>query len=55
MAEEKKIYRLSSVTKAIEKLISQNASKPIWIKAEIVKLNYHKKSGHFFPDLVEKR
>lgn len=52
---EKKIYTLSKVTKAIEKVISKYAGNSIWVKAEIVKLNYYKQSGHCYPDLVEKK
>lgn len=52
---EKKIYTLSKVTQAIENVISKYASNYIWIKAEIVKLNYYAQSGHCYPDLVEKK
>lgn len=54
MTKQPKIYPLSSVTKAIENLIAKHANNFIWIKAEIVKLNYYKQSGHCYPDLVEK-
>jgi len=54
MAEQLKIYPLSSVTKALENLIVKHANNFIWIKAEIVKLNYYQQSGHCYPDLVEK-
>ncbi|NEW79421.1 MAG: exodeoxyribonuclease VII large subunit [Gelidibacter sp.] len=54
MSQEPKIYKLSSVTKAIENLIAKHANTYIWIKAEIVKLNYYKSSGHCYPDLIEK-
>ena len=51
---DKKIYPLSKVTKAIERLISEHAGNYFWVKAEIVKLNYYKQSGHCYPVLVEK-
>lgn len=51
----KKIYTLSKVTEAIENIISKYASRYIWIKAEIVKLNYYSQSGHCYPVLVEKK
>jgi len=51
---DRKIYTLSKVTKAISKVIDEYCNKPIWIKAEIVKLNYYIQSGHCYPDLVEK-
>ena len=52
---DKKIYALSKVTKSIQNLIAKNAGNYIWIKAEIVKLNYYSYSGHCYPDLVEKK
>ncbi len=52
---DKKIYPLSKVTKAIERLISEHAGNYFWVKAEIVKLNYYKQSGHCYPVLVEKK
>lgn len=52
---EKKVYNLSNVTKAIENVIKTHCNKTIWIKAEIVKLNYYSQSGHAYPDLVEKK
>ncbi len=54
MPDQPKIYPLSSITKAIENVINKHAAKFFWVKAEIVKLNYYKKSGHCYPDLVEK-
>jgi len=55
MENEKKIFTLSSVAIAIEKVINTHCNKTIWVKAEIVKLNYYKQSGHCYPDLVEKK
>lgn len=52
---DKKVYSLSSVTKAIENVINTHCNKTIWVKAEIVKLNYYNQSGHAYPDLVEKK
>lgn len=52
---EKKVYTLLSVTQAVEKVINTWCSRAIWIKAEIVRLNYYSQSGHAYPDLVEKR
>ncbi len=52
---DKKIYPLSKVTKAIERLISRHTGNYFWVKAEIVKLNYYKHSGHCYPVLVEKK
>lgn len=52
---DKKIFTLSSLTRSIEKVINSYCNKTVWVKAEIVKLNYYPKSGHCFPTLVEKR
>lgn len=52
---EKTVYTLSQLTRSIQNVIQQQCSKIVWIKAEIVKLNYYSKSGHCYPALVEKR
>lgn len=52
---EKTIYTLSQLTRSIQNVIQQQCSKIVWIKAEIVKLNYYSKSGHCYPALVEKK
>lgn len=52
---EKTIYSLSQLTRSVQNVIQQYSSKVVWIKAEIVKLNYYSKSGHCYPSLVEKR
>ena len=51
----KKVFPLSRLAAAIEKVINEHCNKIVWIKAEIVKLNYYPQTGHCFPDLVEKR
>ena len=51
----KTVYTLSQLTRSIQNVIQQHSSKVVWIKAEIVKLNYYSKSGHCYPALVEKR
>lgn len=51
----KRIFSLSKLTLAIENVINQYCSKVVWVKAEIVKLNYYSQTGHCYPDLVEKR
>ncbi|UJH92166.1 exodeoxyribonuclease VII large subunit [Antarcticibacterium sp. 1MA-6-2] len=52
---QKKVYTLSSLTQSIQNVINTQCSKVVWIKAEIVKLNYYPKSGHSYPTLVEKK
>lgn len=53
--QERKIFALSKLSKAIERVINTHCSSVVWVKAEIVKLNYYPHSGHAYPDLVEKR
>lgn len=52
---EKTVYSLSQLTRSIQNVINKHCSKVVWIKAEIVKLNYYSKSGHCYPALVEKK
>ena len=52
---EKKIFSLSQLTRSIQNVIQEHCDKVVWIKAEIVKLNYYSKTGHCYPALVEKR
>lgn len=53
--QEKKIYTLSNLTQSIQNVINSHCNKTVWIRAEIVKLNYYPKSGHCYPTLVEKK
>ncbi len=50
----KTYYSLLELTSSIESVIKKTYSKSYWVKAEIAKLNYYPKSGHCYPDLVEK-
>ena len=52
---EKKVYSLFNLTTSIQNVINTYCNKTIWIKAEIVRLNYYPKSGHCYPSLVEKK
>ena len=49
-----KYYSLSKLMESISAVIHRTYNQSYWIKAEMVKLNYYKKSGHCYPDLVEK-
>jgi exodeoxyribonuclease VII large subunit len=49
------VYSLSQLTRSIQKVVEEHCNKVVWIKAEIVKLNYYSKSGHCYPALVEKQ
>jgi exodeoxyribonuclease VII large subunit len=51
----KTVFSLLDVTLSIQKTISERYKTPVWIKAELNKLNYYKQSGHSFPELVEKQ
>ena len=48
-------YSLLELTQSIENIIGKSYNRTYWVKAEIAKLNYYPKSGHCYPDLVEKR
>src|SRR5690606_33165939 len=51
----KQIFPLSKLTAAIENVINTHCSRVVWVKAEIVRLNHYKHTGHCFPELVEKK
>jgi len=53
-SNQTKHYSLSQIMASISSVIDRTYSKPYWIKAEMIKLNYYKKSGHCYPDLAEK-
>lgn len=53
-SNQTKYYSLSQIMASISSVIDRTYSKPYWIKAEMIKLNYYKKSGHCYPDLAEK-
>lgn len=52
---QKKVFSLSRLSAAIENVINAHCSKLVWVKAEIVKLNHYRQTGHCYPDLVEKK
>jgi exodeoxyribonuclease VII large subunit len=49
-----KYYSLSKVAASLQSVLRREYSQFYWIKAEIVKVNFYPKSGHCYPDLVEK-
>ncbi len=51
----RKIFSLGEITGSISNLIRKTYTGRYWVKAEIAKLNYYPKSGHCYPDLVEKK
>ena len=54
MEDLRKIYTLSDLGKSLRSVIERAYSNTYWIKAEIAKLNYYPRSGHCYPELVEK-
>lgn len=54
METERKIYSLSDLARSLRSVIERNYSSTYWVKAEIAKLNHYPRSGHCYPDLVEK-
>ncbi len=53
-SNNRKIYSLLEISSGISRAISRSFPDYYWVKAEITKLNYYPKSGHCYPDLVEK-
>ena len=53
-SDGRKIYSLLDVATSIQKAIAENYKGAYWIKAEMNKLNFYQRSGHCYPDLVEK-
>jgi exodeoxyribonuclease VII large subunit len=45
---------LSELAEQISSAMRARFDDPVWVKAEIHKLNYYSQSGHCYPDLVEK-
>lgn len=51
----KTIFSLLEVTKSIQKTIANRYQSAFWVKAEMNKLNHYQRSGHCYPELVEKK
>jgi exodeoxyribonuclease VII large subunit len=54
IANNRKIYSLLEISSSISRAISRAFPDYYWVKAEVTKLNFYPKSGHCYPDLVEK-
>ncbi len=50
-----KVFSLYEVTKSIEKTLAARYGSPFWVRAEMIRLNHYRHSGHCYPDLVEKK
>lgn len=45
---------LSELASLIQETIESRLSRPVWVRAELHKLNFYERSGHCYPELVEK-
>jgi len=54
MDDSRKIFTLSDIGKSLRSVIERNYTNTYWIKAEVAKLNYYPRSGHCYPELVDK-
>ncbi|MFW5708008.1 MAG: exodeoxyribonuclease VII large subunit [Bacteroidota bacterium] len=54
MDDIRKIYSLYELGKSLRSVIERTYTSTYWIRAEIAKLNYYPRSGHCYPELVEK-
>lgn len=54
MNETRKIYTLTELGKSIRSVIERNYATSYWLKAEIARLNFYPRSGHCYPELVDK-
>ncbi len=54
MDQSRKVFTLSELGKSIRSVIERNYTSGYWIKAEIARLNFYPRSGHCYPELVDK-
>ncbi len=54
MKTAKTIYTLYDVARSLQSVVKKNYRQTYLVKAEIAKLNYYPKTGHCYPDLVDK-
>ena len=54
METERKVFTLTELTRSLRSVIERTYSGSYWVKAEIAKLNHYPRSGHCYPDLVDK-
>ncbi len=50
-----RIYSLHEIATTISQVITANFRQSYWIKTEMLRLNHYQRSGHCYPDLVEKQ
>lgn len=51
---DKKVFSLLEVTRSVQKTIHERYTSAFWVRAEMNKLNHYLRSGHAYPELVEK-
>lgn len=54
MEADRKIFTLTELGKSLRSVIERNYTATYWIRAEIARLNYYPRSGHCYPELVDK-
>lgn len=54
IVNDKKVFSLAEVAGSIKQTLSKRYTTAFWVKAEMIKLNYYKHSGHCYPDLADK-
>ncbi len=56
MSEGKEIthYSLSELAQSLKNVLRRTYTSRYWVRAEILRLNLHAKSGHCYPELIEK-
>jgi exodeoxyribonuclease VII large subunit len=52
---DRNVFSLLEVTMSIQKTLSARYASSFWVKAEMIKVNRYKYSGHAYPELVEKK
>lgn len=52
--EDRTIFSLLEVSRSVTKTIQERYASHFWVQAEMNKLNYYQRSGHCYPELVEK-
>ncbi|MCS6982308.1 MAG: exodeoxyribonuclease VII large subunit [Flavobacteriales bacterium] len=52
---QRKVYTLLEVAECLRVSMENLFPQALWIRAEMLKVNYYPHSGHCYPDLVEKR
>lgn len=53
--DNRSVFSLHEVANSISRTLSDRYSTAFWVQAEMNKLNFYQRSGHCYPELVEKR